>query len=775
VAVLNHIYRTRANSYGAAAGGNAARDAIRNAVGQSPRGRVFGFEILPAPFVVAHLQLGLLLQRLGVPLHGEGERAGIYLTNSLTGWTPPEGQPQQLVIQALQQERDEADQIKRGRKILVVIGNPPYNAFAGTTTREEDIVKGEGLVDRYKQGLRERWGIKKYNLDDLYIRFFRIAERCIAEMRGVGVICFISNFSYLGDPSFVVMREHLVQEFDKFWFDSLNGDSRETGKRTPWGTADPSVFSTEYNKAGIRTGTTVGLMVRRKAGRTGTPIVLYRDFWGVNKRRELLDSLSDPGGKNKTTTDLEAAYKAAVPSSENRYSFRPLDISADYTSWPLVTELCAEPPNNGLMEKRGGALIDIDRDALEKRMRLYYDPSVNWEKLEALQTGLTDDAARFDAKKARDKVLKAETYIPNRVLRYLIRPFDTRWCYYSAVRPLWNEPRPTLWAQSWEGNSFFVTRPAGVADPEGIPVFFTGLLGDNDFQRGHSYYFPLHLRIDPSAKKQSAAQIDFFGQVDAEEPQVRANLSSQAREYLKTLGIVDPDTDPEAAALIWMHALATGYAPQYLGENEDGIQTNWPRIPLPASADLLYQSAQLGAQVAALLDTERDVPGVTSGAIREELRRIGWLVGNNLAVTARWGYHSGGAVMPGLGDAREREYTSEELTAIEQGGQTLGLGLDDTLALLGDTTYDLHLNDTTCWANIPAQVYAYTIGGYQVIKKWLSYRHQDVLGRALHEREALEVTQMARRIAALILLQPTLNTSYRAVKESTYAWSKRVE
>ena len=245
--------------------------------------RIFGFEILTAPFVVAHLQLGLFLQSLGVPLIEDSERVGIYLTNALTGWQPPDEESKQKIQQLqlnfpeLNQEREAADEVKRGKPILVILGNPPYNAFAGTSPTEE-----AGLVEVYKQGLISDWGIKKFNLDDLYVRFFRLAERCISENTGKGVVCYISNFSYLADPSFVVMRQRFLQEFDRLWFDCLNGDSRETGKLTPEGNPDPSVFSTQYNKEGIRVGTTIGLMVRKEV-RNKNIDVYFRHFWGVSK------------------------------------------------------------------------------------------------------------------------------------------------------------------------------------------------------------------------------------------------------------------------------------------------------------------------------------------------------------------------------------------------------------------------------------------------------------------------------------------------------------
>ena len=139
-----------------------------------------------------------------------------------------------------------------------IVGNPPYNAFAGTSPAEE-----QGLVEPYKQGLQDRWGVRKFNLDDLYIRFFRVAERRVAERTGQGIVCFISNYSWLSYGSFVVMRERLLSEFDSIWIDNLNGDSRETGKLTPDGDPDPSVFSTPMNREGIRVGTCITTLVRR--------------------------------------------------------------------------------------------------------------------------------------------------------------------------------------------------------------------------------------------------------------------------------------------------------------------------------------------------------------------------------------------------------------------------------------------------------------------------------------------------------------------------------
>ena len=184
----------------------------------------------------------------------------------------------------------------------------------------------------------------------------------------------------------------------------------------------------------------------------------------------------------------------------------------------------------------------------------------------------------------------------------------------------------------------------------------------------------------------------------------------------------------------------------------------WPRIPLPGwpdgvaggSADVLAESAARGRTLAALLDPDTPVLGVTQGPLRREMATIAvpaTVEGHNMAsddfaVLAGWG-HSGKdhAVMPGQGRANERPYTSKERA-------TLGATLD----FLGGRTFDIYLNDNAFWCNVPAAVWNYKLGGYQVLKKWLSYRERDVLGRSLRSDEVQHFADTARRIATILSL-----------------------
>ena len=203
----------------------------------------------------------------------------------------------------------------------------------------------------------------------------------------------------------------------------------------------------------------------------------------------------------------------------------------------------------------------------------------------------------------------------------------------------------------------------------------------------------------------------------------------------------------------------------------------WPRIPLPVSLEQFQTCAALGRQVADLLDTEQAVPGVTAGVLRTELRGIAAFHESNgeplkpeekFAVTAGWG-HAGkdGVTMPGRGKLVRRERTQKEQGELVQGISALGLSEDAGLSCLGSAVVDVYLNDRSAWTGLPEKVWVLYIGGYQVIKKWLSYREHGFLGRALTLAEVEEMQAMARRLTARCLLQPQLDASYQAVKSNT--------
>jgi hypothetical protein len=699
-------------------------------VAQAAMDRLFGFEILPAPYVISHLQVALYLQELGVQL-GDDDRASIFLTNALTGWTPARGRQEKLLPE-LAAERDAADKVKRTAKILVVIGNPPYNAFAGVQPEEE-----QESVDVYKEGLVRRWRIRKFNLDDLFVRFFRLAERKIAEQSKRGIVCFISNAAYTADSSFVVFRERFLKQFRSITIDNLNGDSRETGKLTPEGQPDPSVFSTERNREGIRVGTAIGLFVLagNSRGEASRPAdVRWRDFWGVSKREELIKSLS-----------ASSKYQKVVPSEKTRWSYKPQRGSVAYHSWPTITELCQHEPVSGLAEKRKGGLFAHERSQLGRRMEAYFDKTQEWEDVQNQIGELAHNAADYKARQTREKLLRAGgQFRPEQIRRYALLPLDNRWCYWSSAIPLWNRARPVLAEQAWQGNSFLVLRPSARQPHEGRPTYITSALPDHHMLDPNVVAIPLRWKVATMGKEV-----------------VAANLNPRARAYLRDLGLTASDDSEEAATALWYHALAMTYSPAYLTENGSAVRAAYPRIPLPLQKKVLELSVALGRRIAELLDPDVAVAGVTSGVIRPELRVLGSLAredgkqidlsAGDLTVDARWGtLQRETVVMPGPGKTTEAFDPALKGHPLRQGA------------------LNVWLNSTVYWRNVPGEVWEFAIGGYQVIKKWLSYREKAVLGRGLSLEEAQHTTAMVRRLATILLMREELDSVYAACCAATY-------
>ena len=681
-------------------------------VKEAAQNRIIGFEIMSAPYLVAHWQVETLLKELGAPLK-QGERAAIYLTNSLTDWNESKRPP--LNIPMLQKERDAADSIKRESPILVILGNPPYNAFAGTSPKEE-----ENLVAPYKEGLYDEWKIRKYNLDDLYVRFFRVAENRIAKT-GCGLVSFISNYSFSERPSFVVMRRSLLESFDKIWVENMHGN-RNISERAPDGNSSETIFAMRGVSSGIRQGIVVSLSLKTSDSESPAK-VLYRDDINAAKaderRGQLLASLEE-----KDAAKFDSRYEVVAPKKLNLYSFRPTNAS---DNWPPLNELY-ESMSNGMVEARGGALFDIDREALQARMHRYFDLAIKWETYKADGGGLAKNAARFDAQAARKKALEME-FNPENITRYTMRPFDDGSCYQFEARPFWNEMRPELWRQFKPGNSFLISRPQCSGATEGAPMFFNRCLCDYSVM-GLARCIPFHLHKEDVHKRKYRV----------------ANLSEKAREYLRGLGFADPDKDLEAAEAIWLHALAVGYAPNYQTENADSLRIGWPRIPLPPNAKTLQQSAALGAKVRNLLDMQTPMDYQTPAG--KQLRKLAVVGGDAgfLEAADWWGYKDGqGKTYPGVGRLEDDDTATE-------------------LPQLG-APQKVCLNEKMWWKNVPAKAWDYRIGSFQPPRKWLSYRARQVLGRPLHISEVNTFADITRRISALLLMEAELNDNYRAAKD----------
>ena len=689
-------------------------------VKQAATQRVFGFEIMPAPFVVSHLQVGLTMQALDAPLSDdETERAGVYLTNALTGWEPSVQKP--LPFPELEEERDRADRVKQDTPVLVILGNPPYNGFAGVAIEEE-----AEMLEAYKKPIKVALGDSRA-LNDLYVRFFRMAERRIAEKTGRGVVCFISNYSWLDGLSFTGMRERYLEAFDAVRIDNLNGDKYRTGKTAPDGTPDPSIFSTPGDPVGIQVGTAITTLVR-KADHKPAETVGFRNLRGQAKLSDLTATAE---------ARPEELYQVLEPSLPLGLPFAPMVVSSGWTNWPSLPELMpASFP--GVHTGRDHFLIDVDLDRLRERITEYFSPEVSDEDIARRYPAAMRSSSAFnpsDARRVRRNLLQRGGPIQTGFVRDSYRPFDNRWLYWESDRGLLTAPSTDYWPHLTEGNIWLSSAQhlrKGASEPQACLVRSAGSF--HLIERGAAM-FPAWLREEGMARDGGGAQR-------------RPNLSDAAQRYLDRLGLGVED--------LFHHALAVLHAPSYREANAGALRMEWPRIPLPGwpdgdtpgAADDLAASASRGRELAALLDSETPVPGVTTGALRPEMAAIavptttdgGNMAGDHFSVTASWGHFGQGeAVMPGQGRAVERTYAAEERAA-----------LGNTADTLGSSTFDTHLNDRAYWRNVPAAVWRYKLGGYQVLKKWLSYRERAVLDRPLKPEEVQHFTDTARRIAGIL-------------------------
>ena len=694
-------------------------------VKQAATQRVFGFEIMPAPFVVAHLQVGLTMQDLDAPLADTGdERPGVFLTNALTGWEPRTTKP--LPFPELEEERDRAERVKQETPILVILGNPPYNGFAGVAVDEE-----RALSDAYRTTQRVRKP-EGQGLNDLYVRFFRMAERRITEKTGQGVVCFISNYSWLDGLSFTGMRERYLEAFDTVRVDNLHGD-RIISEYAPDGRTSETVFALRGQSPGIRVGTSIVLLSRSEnvTDTSRGACILYRDFHQARadeRRQALLDSLG-VSGINTGYSALEHNLRLGLP-------FKPTGVSENWFDWPALPDLFPQS-FAGVVAGRDGFLMDTDLDRLRRRLGDYFDADLSHEEIARRYPRVMESTARYNARSVRDALLKRGGPVEAGFVRHAYRPLDNRWLYWEAETKLVDEKRADYRPHVFKGNLWLVAQRKSSQEWRPAPVI--SHVGNKKLLDFAASCFPMWLREDGLGNAGGTSR--------------RPNLSAAAQRYLHRLGAGVED--------LFHHVLAVLHDPAYREANAGALRMDWPRIPLPGwpapgsagipgsdAAAALTQSAASGRQLAALLDPDTPVPGVTTGTLRPDIAALAVpatvdgrnMAGDDFALTAGWGhYGTGDAVMPGQGRIVERAYTTDERAAL--GG---------TLAALGDTTFDVYLNDHTFWRNVPAAVWTYKLGGYQVLKKWLSYRERGVLGRVLSPEEVLYFADVARRVGGIL-------------------------
>ncbi len=277
-----------------------------------------------------------------------------------------------------------------------------------------------GLTTAYRTTKRVRKP-EGQGLNDLYVRFFRMAERRIAEKTGRGVVCFISNYSWLDGLSFTGMRERYLEAFDAVRIDCLNGDKYRTGKTTPDGAPDPSIFSTPEDPVGIQVGTAITTLVR-KADHAPAETVGLRNLWGQAKLEELTATAQ---------VEPDALYDSIEPNLPLGLPFMRTTVSDGWSDWPSLPDLL---PTSfpGVKSGRDPFVVDIDLDRLRGRIDDYFNADLSHDEIERRYPTAMRNPREYDARAVRSALLERGGPETAGFIRYAYRPFDNRWLYWEA-------------------------------------------------------------------------------------------------------------------------------------------------------------------------------------------------------------------------------------------------------------------------------------------------------------------------------------------------------
>jgi hypothetical protein len=382
-----------------------------------------------------------------------------------------------------------------------------------------------------------------------------------------------------------------------------------------------------------------------------------------------------------------------------------------------------------------GGIIDTDRAALEQRLRAYFAAD-DFRAAKKVSEEIAAERARYSPEKAWRKLKADGHFRKDAIVPLLTFPFDQRYIYYVASDKWLNEARVEF-ARNAANNEWLITVPEPRKASETWPVFSTELVNLHVHERG-SVVFPRETRGD-----------DLLADRDANLPEATWRI---VREHF---GLKGERRDKAARALVgklFRIAFAVLHAPSYQAEQKSALSADWAHLPIPKDAKLFDRLVNTGEQIARLLDAGRDAGDVIEAVVgAERVRTLGPLKrtdgkqvrADDLKVNVTyWG--------GGKGRWKPRAFMAEELPAMEYA------------EAWGERTGDLFLNDDAYFSNVPELVWDYQLGGYPVLKKWLSYRQADRRdGKPLTDDERRWFRQIIQRIAALLALGPSLDALYQ--------------
>ncbi len=525
----------------------------------------YAFELMMAPYAVGHLKMSFLLEELGYKLQAD-DRFKLYLTNTLEMEELAQTELPGMV--SLSEESHLAGKIKKEQPILVILGNPPYSYHS--------LNKGEWILKEIKSyfeiGGKPLGEKNPKGLQDDYVKFIRFAQWKI-DQAGEGVLGFITNHSYLDNPTFRGMRQSLMQSFDEIYLLDLHGNSLKKEK-CPDGSKDENVFD-------IQQGVAIALFIKKKGIKKK---ISYSELWGV--REDKYDWLNKHD--IKTTK-----WKAIKPKSEF-YLFIPRDegLLKQYEAYPKITDIF--PINSvGIVTSRDDFVIDRDKSALKRRIMQFRDKRMPDEIIR--QTYDLTDKSNWQLKDVREKIMKDDDW-EQALTKILYRPFDEQWIFYhDAV--IERSRKEVMRHMIKENLAVCVGRAGqvvGLEKPWNI-VFCSNCIEDyNLFYRGGNVNFPLYIYQErkEKSKKRSLSNIMMLFEPEAEYGVKKPNLDPAfveklTKEFKKT-------PTPEE---IFYYIYAVLYSNIYRTKYAEFLKIDFPRVPFTRDYKLFKKMGEYGEKL----------------------------------------------------------------------------------------------------------------------------------------------------------------------------------
>lgn len=534
--------------------------------------RINGFELLMAPYVIAHLKFSSFLIETGYTKSKHWQRVNIFLTNSLE---PHQDEIRDLFTFGLNLEAREANAVKENKPIMVMVGNPPYN---GSSQNKNDYI--ERLMLAYKQEpntkpSEERATLKEKNakwLNDDYVKFIRIAQEYITKgTHNDGLIGFITPHGFIDNPTFRGMRYNLLKTFDKLYILNLHGNAKKK-ETAPDGSKDENVFD-------IQQGVAITFFVKTSQKNSQSlGEVYYADLYGLRTEKyEFLNSHS--------VGDIK--YQKANPTLENMYRFDIQDESLR-SDWEkmLSVEKIFKLNGVGLRTHKDFLVYQKKREDIES-VCLDFN-TLDVEQLKA-KYQLGDDTTDWSALKAKECIstygLSAELY-----QQCLTAPFDIAWTYYVPYKGFMGRPTYKIMKHllSHQNVAVISSRHGGEAEKSvWSTAFITDALVDlNIFRRGGGNVFPMYQIADDGTKFENITD-EFFGELEKAtglKHHALDDASDVADTEFTTLDIMD-----------YIYAIL--YAPSYRTKYKALLDSEFPRIPLPKNKTQFKALVDLGRQL----------------------------------------------------------------------------------------------------------------------------------------------------------------------------------